>query len=76
MRKHAVEFGNPLPDEPLMFLKPATRRSLGRESSIVLPKGAGQVDYEGEIGVRVGKLRQGRRRREDAWDYVDGLCAP
>ena len=71
--KHAAEFGNPIPDEPLMFLKPASA-VIGTGDSIVLPKGAGQVDYEGEIGVRIGK-RAKDVPAEEAWDYVDGLCA-
>ena len=70
--KHAVEFGNPIPDEPLMFLKPASAL-IGPGDSIVLPKGAGQVDYEGEIGVRIGK-RAKAVSADEAWDYVDGLC--
>jgi 2-keto-4-pentenoate hydratase/2-oxohepta-3-ene-1,7-dioic acid hydratase in catechol pathway len=72
-RKHAEEFGNPVPDEPLMFLKPASSL-IGPGDSIVLPKGVGQVDFEGEIGVRIGK-RAKAVPREQAWDYVDGLCA-
>jgi 2-keto-4-pentenoate hydratase/2-oxohepta-3-ene-1,7-dioic acid hydratase in catechol pathway len=71
--KHAAEFGNPIPEEPLMFLKP-TSALIGPGEAIVLPKGAGQVDYEGEIGVRIGK-RAKRVSAQDAWDYVDGLCA-
>ena len=56
-----------------MFLKP-TSALIGPGEAIVLPKGAGQVDYEGEIGVRIGK-RAKRVSAQDAWDYVDGLCA-
>jgi 2-keto-4-pentenoate hydratase/2-oxohepta-3-ene-1,7-dioic acid hydratase in catechol pathway len=71
--KHAAEFGNPIPEEPLMFLKPASAL-IGPGEAIVLPKGAGQVDYEGEIGVRIGR-RAKRVSAEEAWKYVDGLCA-
>ena len=52
--KHAAEFGNPIPKEPLIFLKPPSS-IIGPGEPIVMPKGAGQVDYEGEIGVRIGK---------------------
>ena len=71
--KHAAEFGNPIPEEPLMFLKPPSAL-VGPGEAIVMPKGAGQVDYEGEIGVRIGKRAKGVSA-QDAWDYVDGLCA-
>jgi 2-keto-4-pentenoate hydratase/2-oxohepta-3-ene-1,7-dioic acid hydratase in catechol pathway len=39
---HAAEFGNPIPDEPLMFLKPPSA-VIGPGEAIVMPKGAGQV---------------------------------
>jgi len=69
--KHAAEFGNPIPEEPLLFLKPASALIAPGEA-IVLPTWAGQVDYEGEIGVRIGK-RARRVSAEHAWEYVDGL---
>jgi 2-keto-4-pentenoate hydratase/2-oxohepta-3-ene-1,7-dioic acid hydratase in catechol pathway len=69
--KHAAEFGNPIPEEPLMFLKPPSAL-VGAGDAIVLPAGAGQVDYEGEIGVRIGK-RARHVKRTDAMAYVDGL---
>jgi 2-keto-4-pentenoate hydratase/2-oxohepta-3-ene-1,7-dioic acid hydratase in catechol pathway len=71
--KHAAEFGNPIPKEPLIFLKPPSS-IIGPDEPIVMPKGAGQVDYEGEIGVRIGK-RARHVSKEAAWDYVDGLLA-
>jgi 2-keto-4-pentenoate hydratase/2-oxohepta-3-ene-1,7-dioic acid hydratase in catechol pathway len=71
--KHAAEFGNPIPKEPLIFLKPPSSL-VGPGEAIVLPKGAGQVDYEGEIGVRIGR-RARHVSKESAWDFVDGLLA-
>lgn len=71
--KHAAEFGNPIPKEPLVFLKPPSSL-VGPGEPIVMPKWAGQVDYEGEIGVRIGK-RAKHVSKEQAWDYVDGLLA-
>jgi len=71
--KHAAEFGNPIPKEPLIFLKPPSSL-VGPGEPIVIPKGAGQVDYEGEIGVRIGK-RARHVPKERAWDFVDGLLA-
>jgi 2-keto-4-pentenoate hydratase/2-oxohepta-3-ene-1,7-dioic acid hydratase in catechol pathway len=71
--KHAAEFGNPIPEEPLIFLKPPSAL-IGPGEAIVMPKGAGQVDYEGEIGVRIGK-RARHVTKEQAWDFVDGLLA-
>jgi 2-keto-4-pentenoate hydratase/2-oxohepta-3-ene-1,7-dioic acid hydratase in catechol pathway len=69
--RHAAEFGNPIPKEPLIFFKPPSSL-IGPGDPIVMPKGAGQVDYEGEIGVRIGK-RARHVSKDVAWDYVDGL---
>ena len=71
--KHAAEFGNPIPKEPLVFLKPPSSL-IATGEAIVMPKWAGQVDYEGEIGVRIGK-RAKLVTKDRAWDFVDGLLA-
>jgi 2-keto-4-pentenoate hydratase/2-oxohepta-3-ene-1,7-dioic acid hydratase in catechol pathway len=69
--KHAAEFGNPIPEEPLIFLKPPSAL-IGPGEAIVMPAGAGRVDFEGEIGVHIGR-RARHVSRADAWSYVDGL---
>jgi 2-keto-4-pentenoate hydratase/2-oxohepta-3-ene-1,7-dioic acid hydratase in catechol pathway len=51
---HAKELGNEVPKEPLIFLKPPSSIIRGGES-IRLPTVSKQVEYEGEIGVVVGK---------------------
>lgn len=53
-REHAKELGNDVPTVPLIFLKPSSCVIPSGES-IVLPKGAGRVDFEGEIGVVIGR---------------------
>ncbi|HAW60212.1 MAG TPA: hypothetical protein DCW86_01915 [Actinobacteria bacterium] len=47
---HAHELKMPVPDEPILFMKPSTSL-LGPDGEIVYPKMAGQVDYEAELGV-------------------------
>ena len=47
---HAAELGMPLPDEPLLFLKPPTAL-LGPEEWIIYPAQAERVDYEAELAV-------------------------
>jgi 2-keto-4-pentenoate hydratase/2-oxohepta-3-ene-1,7-dioic acid hydratase in catechol pathway len=54
--EHAREMGNEVPTEPLIFLKPPSSLIDGGES-IVLPPQSEQVEFEGEIGVVVGRLR-------------------
>ena len=53
-REHAKELGNDVPTVPLIFLKPASTVIASGES-IVLPKDAGRIDFEGEIGVVIGR---------------------
>jgi 2-keto-4-pentenoate hydratase/2-oxohepta-3-ene-1,7-dioic acid hydratase in catechol pathway len=42
------------PDEPILFLKPPSA-VIGQEGKIVIPKSSQRVDYEGELGVVMGK---------------------
>ncbi|MBM3157073.1 MAG: DUF2437 domain-containing protein, partial [Chloroflexi bacterium] len=53
-RSHAEETGLPVPPVPLIFLKPSTA-VIGPDDKIVLPRNWKRVDYEGELGVVIGK---------------------
>ncbi len=53
-RAHAAELGNDVPREPLLFLKPPSSIIHDGEK-IVLPEASKQVEYEGEIGIVVGR---------------------
>jgi 2-keto-4-pentenoate hydratase/2-oxohepta-3-ene-1,7-dioic acid hydratase in catechol pathway len=53
-REHAAELGNEVPKEPLIFLK-ATSSLLSPGGTVRRPKLAQRVDYEGELGVVIGK---------------------
>src|SRR5688572_25658886 len=51
---HAKELGNDVPKEPLIFLKPVS--SIIRSGDVIrLPEQSKRVEYEGEIGVVVGR---------------------
>jgi len=55
---HAKELGNPMPKEPLIFLKPASA-VIGDGEAIVLPPQSKKVEHESEIAVVIGaRLRQ------------------
>jgi 2-keto-4-pentenoate hydratase/2-oxohepta-3-ene-1,7-dioic acid hydratase in catechol pathway len=69
-RAHAAEMGKGIPEEPLMFLKPTTA-IIADGMPIERPAGYERVDYEGELGVVIGK-RARRVSREHALDYVQG----
>jgi 2-keto-4-pentenoate hydratase/2-oxohepta-3-ene-1,7-dioic acid hydratase in catechol pathway len=51
---HAIETSLPLPNLPLIFLKPPTS-VIGPDDNIVLPRDSRRVDYEGELAVVIGK---------------------
>jgi 2-keto-4-pentenoate hydratase/2-oxohepta-3-ene-1,7-dioic acid hydratase in catechol pathway len=72
-REHAQELGNPVPEEPMLFLK-APSSVIGPESPIVLPPESARVEYEGEIALVV-RRRLRRARAEDALDAVLGVTA-
>jgi 2-keto-4-pentenoate hydratase/2-oxohepta-3-ene-1,7-dioic acid hydratase in catechol pathway len=59
-RDHAKELGNEVPKEPLIFLKPPSSIIKSGEP-IRLPPQSNRVEYEGEIGVIIGRrLRKAR----------------
>jgi 2-keto-4-pentenoate hydratase/2-oxohepta-3-ene-1,7-dioic acid hydratase in catechol pathway len=70
-KDHAAELGNPLPAEPLMFLKPPSS-VIGPDEPIVIPEGVGRVDHEAELGIVIG-ARAWRVREDEASRYVFGL---
>jgi 2-keto-4-pentenoate hydratase/2-oxohepta-3-ene-1,7-dioic acid hydratase in catechol pathway len=65
---HARELGNDVPAEPLFFLKPPSAL-LGPGEAIILPPGAGRVDFEGEIAFVVGR-RARKVAPGEAWDVL------
>ena len=50
---HAAEMNNPLPTEPLLFLKPPSALN-HHDGEVVYPFQSRQVDYEGELAVVIG----------------------
>lgn len=51
-RDHAAELGNPMPEEPLIFLK-APSSVVGPGAPVVLPPESARVELEGEIAAVV-----------------------
>ncbi|HLJ44603.1 MAG TPA: fumarylacetoacetate hydrolase family protein [Bryobacteraceae bacterium] len=68
--EHARELGNEPPKEPLIFLKPPSSL-IASGDAVIYPPLSERVDFEGELGVIVGK-RARNVKTEDAWDYVLG----
>ena len=70
-RDHAAEIGHPLPEEPLLFMKPSTA-VIGPDEDIVYPAMSRRVDYEAELAVVMGRTCR-HVREEDFRDYVLGF---
>ena len=69
---HAHEVGQPLPKEPLLFIK-ATSAINGPHDAIVRPRDAVKLDYEVELGAVIG--RDAKNVSEaDALRHVAAYC--
>lgn len=71
-RKHALESGLEIPDEPVVFMKAITSLS-GPNDNVVLPEGAEAVDWEIELGVVIGTTAR-QVSVADALGHVAGYC--
>ncbi|RJR47532.1 MAG: DUF2437 domain-containing protein [Deltaproteobacteria bacterium] len=69
-RDHAAEFGNTVPEEPLIFMKPSTA-VIGPDEAIVYPQMSRRVDYEAELAVVLGKTAR-HVPENKALEYVLG----
>ena len=68
--EHAQEGNFDAPEKPLLFAKAPSALS-GPTDPIILPRSCGQVDWEVELAVVIG--REGKRiSRAAAWDYIAG----
>ncbi len=70
-REHAAELGNPMPPEPLLFLK-APSALIGDGAPIELPTLSERVEHEGELAVVIGRRCARLRDDEDPLAYVLG----
>jgi 2-keto-4-pentenoate hydratase/2-oxohepta-3-ene-1,7-dioic acid hydratase in catechol pathway len=69
-RDHAEETNIPLPAEPLLFGM-YSNAIIGTEQAIVIPTMSGQIDYEAELAVVIGR-RAHHVSVDDALNYVAG----
>ena len=69
---HAAEIGNPLPSEPVVFMK-ATSAICGPGDPIIIPRGSKKTDWEVELGVVIGR-RAKYVSEAEALEHVAGYC--
>jgi 2-keto-4-pentenoate hydratase/2-oxohepta-3-ene-1,7-dioic acid hydratase in catechol pathway len=70
-KDHAMERGKPLPEEPLIFLKPSSA-VVGPKDIIVYPAMTKRVDFEGELAVIIKKKASRLHPDDQTDDYILG----
>ena len=71
--EHAEEFGNEVPEQPLIFLKPPTT-VIGPLQPIRVPPETSQIEHEAELAVVMGKVTR-RVAVEDIGPHILGYTA-
>jgi 2-keto-4-pentenoate hydratase/2-oxohepta-3-ene-1,7-dioic acid hydratase in catechol pathway len=69
-KDHAAETKQPIPNEPVIFLK-ATSALAGPNDPVMMPKGGAKLDWEVELAFVVGKEAR-YVSKQDAIDHVAG----
>ena len=73
-RDHAIEFELPIPESPIVFLKPSTS-SLAHNKTVIKPDMCNRLDYEAELAVVIKKEAK-NVKEEEVNDYILGYtCA-
>lgn len=70
---HADEMGGDVPEEPLVFMKPATT-VIGQNQPVVHPRISTEVHHEAELAVVISRPAR-NIKAEDASQYVFGYTA-
>jgi len=71
-RLHAQESGQPIPKEPILFMK-ATSSISGPNDDVMLPRNSKKGDWEVELGIVIGSKTQ-YVSEADALKHVAGYC--
>lgn len=71
--EHAEELGSDVPEEPVIFLKPATA-VIGPDAPVIYPPSSSNVHHEAELAAVVGRVAR-NVAAEDAGRYIFGYTA-
>jgi len=72
-RNHALEAGQPIPDEPIIFMK-APNTLVGPTDDVRIPRRSVKTDWEVELAVVIGRHASYVDNPADALDYVAGYA--
>jgi 2-keto-4-pentenoate hydratase/2-oxohepta-3-ene-1,7-dioic acid hydratase in catechol pathway len=70
-KDHAAEMGKPLPEEPLIFLKPPSAL-VGPNEIIIYPNMSKRVDFEGELAIVIRKKARLLTENDGVQAYILG----
>lgn len=68
---HAAEMGNSVPEQPMLFSKPTHALAIMDGSEITVPGTRGEVHYEAEVVIRIGRDYE---KGMSADDLIDGVA--
>ena len=71
--EHAAELNNPIPTEPLLFIKPGSC-TVALDESFSIPQDRGAVHFEAEIAVLIGKPLSKKPSEEEVRDAISGYA--
>lgn len=71
--EHAKELDNPIPSEPLLFIKPGSC-VVPLAGGFKIPSDRGAVHYEAEIAVLLGKSLSAKPSVEEVLDAISGFA--
>jgi 2-keto-4-pentenoate hydratase/2-oxohepta-3-ene-1,7-dioic acid hydratase in catechol pathway len=75
-RRHALEFGSPIPQRPVLFMKsPGAVQHPGAPIALPTALASQQVDYEGELAVVIGRTCRNVSRGEAFACVLGYTCA-
>jgi 2-keto-4-pentenoate hydratase/2-oxohepta-3-ene-1,7-dioic acid hydratase in catechol pathway len=72
-RDHAAESGQPVPSEPIVFLK-ASNTVVGPYDAVKIPRGSLKTDWEVELGVVIGRDARYLGSEDEADAAIAGYC--
>ncbi|MHB1599434.1 MAG: fumarylacetoacetate hydrolase family protein [Acidimicrobiales bacterium] len=72
-RDHAEETGNPIPAEPVVFMK-APNCLVGPNDEILVPRGSTKTDWEVELAVVIGRRARYLDSPDDAASVIAGYA--
>ncbi|MCX2971087.1 MULTISPECIES: fumarylacetoacetate hydrolase family protein [Streptomyces] len=72
-RDHAEETGQPIPEEPLVFMK-APDTVVGPHDAVLIPRGSARTDWEVELAVVIGRTARYLASAEEAAAAIAGYA--